>query len=289
MRVYWVLAYLFLCRHALAIWQTISMLCLICPICAESFVSNPQGVRCHNHHQFDRAKEGYLNLLPVQHKHSREPGDAKQQLDARRHFLSEGIFDPLKHAMLQLIPNQIEHLLDIGCGEGYFTRAIAAHCATADVYGIDISKQAVRLAAKSSPSRITYAVASSYALPLANHSVDMVVRIYAPSKQEELERVIKTNGQVLIVTPGADHLIGLRKTIYQEIRPHPSVTPLAGFVEVERQSIEFDFQLTPGNLTQSLLTMTPFVWRLKQETMAGLVSSGLTDRGHFQLSLYQRT
>lgn len=262
---------------------------LICPLCSLPLVVNSQGLACNNRHQFDRAKEGYFNLLPVHHKNSREPGDAKEQLIARRAFLSAGYFLPLVDALKKIIDVNTASLLDIGCGEGYFTRSLGEYCDSADVYGIDIAKAGVRLAAKNDPRQITYAVASSHLLPIADSSMDVIIRIYAPSKDEELARVLKDSGKLIIVTPGARHLIGLRQKIYQTIRPHPKPIAPEGFSELEQISVSFPLEVPSGDLTLSLLAMTPFMWKLSPELLAVSEKQGLNDQADFQISVYRKS
>jgi 23S rRNA (guanine745-N1)-methyltransferase len=261
---------------------------LICPLCSLSLSATSQGLACVNRHQFDRAKEGYFNLLPVHYKNSREPGDAKQQLIARRTFLNAGYFSPLADELKKIIGTNISTLLDIGCGEGYFTRNLGEHCFNTDVYGIDIAKAGIRLAAKNSPLKITYVVASSHLLPVANASMDVITRIYAPSKDEELFRVIKPGGKLIIVTPGEQHLVGLRHKIYQTIKPHPKPKTPDGFKEIQQQEISFPLRVPSGELTASLLDMTPFAWKLTPDLLAQLVAEGLTDHANFQVSVYER-
>ncbi len=260
---------------------------LACPICTKSLSITPQGLGCINGHQFDRAKEGYFNLLPVQYKNSREPGDAKLQLIARRAFLTAGFFSPLAQALKQLIPAETTSLLDIGCGEGYFTRSTSEHCCAAEVYGIDIAKAGVRLAAKQAPDNLTYVVASSYALPIATGSMEVITRIYAPSKDEELQRVISPQGKLIIVTPGENHLLSLRQRIYKYLRPHPQPLTPVGFKKISQQQLSFGLDMPPGEYANALLQMTPFAWQVKPETLAELVAGGLQDTADFQLSIYQ--
>jgi 23S rRNA (guanine745-N1)-methyltransferase len=261
---------------------------LICPLCFEPLLKSPQGICCSHSHQFDRAKEGYFNLLPVQFKGSREPGDAIHQLRARRAFLQSNYFLPLVNELMGLIPVSTSTLLDIGCGEGYFTREMSRHCVDADVYGIDIAKAAVRMAAKNS-NNITYVVASSYSLPIADNSVDVITRIYAPSENAELRRVLKLGGMLILVTPGEEHLMGLRKKIYQEIRPHPQPLALDGFDEVSRKNISFTLELPPNESTEALLQMTPFAWRLPKDILMKLVAEGIQDTADFCVTVYQQT
>jgi len=266
---------------------------LICPLCTKFLSITTQGLGCVNGHQFDRAKEGYFNLLPVQYKNSLEPGDAKQQLNARRAFLNAGFFSPLAEALKLLIPADTKSLLDIGCGEGYFTRAMIQHCATVDAYGIDIAKAGIRLAAKKTPNygtnsdSITYVVASSYALPIATGSMDVVTRIYAPSKDEELQRVLSPQGKLIIVTPGENHLLSLRQQIYKHLRPHPKPQIPAGFKNFSQQQLRFNLEIPPGEYAEALLQMTPFAWQVQPELLLRLKTDGFQDAADFQLSIYQ--
>ena len=101
-----------------------------CPLCQLDLISNPQGLNCANKHQFDRAKEGYVNLLPVQHKKSKLPGDPPDSIDARRAWLTSGGYDPLVERLAQIARDlSPENLLDAGCAEGYYTLKVGADCA----------------------------------------------------------------------------------------------------------------------------------------------------------------
>lgn len=263
---------------------------LRCPICNHALQLNKQGLACENRHQFDRAKEGYFNLLPVQKKNSKEPGDAKEQLQARREFLEAGFFDPLKKLLQEIIPTNTETLLDIGCGEGYFTRAMAEVLPAASVYGIDIAKAGVRLAAKSAraDNRQCYAVASSFDLPFNDRSLDVITRIYAPSKNSELYRVIKSDGFLVIVAPAEHHLMGLRKRIYAELRPHEPPEVPEGFTLVEQRRLGGELVIKDQAMTRALISMTPFAWRISADLREELETSGLEDEFDFGLFIYRR-
>ena len=73
-----------------------------CPLCQQALLLNEKSYRCENNHSFDQAKQGYVNLLPVQFKHSKEPGDNKAMVQARRAFLDKGYYQPLLDNMLAL-------------------------------------------------------------------------------------------------------------------------------------------------------------------------------------------
>jgi len=263
---------------------------LRCPLCHLPLLHNTQGLACTNRHQFDRAKEGYFNLLPVQNKHSREPGDAKEQLQARRQFLQAGFFDPLKKRLQELLPAATKTLLDIGCGEGYFTAGLSDALPQAQVYGIDIAKAGVRMAAKrvKDKTNLTYCVASSFDLPFTDESIDVITRIYAPSKDAELWRVMKPGGYLVIVTPGENHLFSLRSRIYKEVRPHPQPITPQGFTIVSHYRLEGYLQVENQEMCAALLAMTPFAWRLAPDLRETILASELQDSLDFTLSVYSR-
>lgn len=263
---------------------------LRCPLCRQPLLLNSLGLTCENRHQFDRSKEGYFNLLPVQNKHSREPGDAKEQLQARRQFLQAGFFELLKKRLQTLLSPDIQTLLDIGCGEGYFTHAFAEALPQAQVYGVDIAKAGVRLAAKSAidKNRNLFAVASSFDLPFADQSMDAVTRIYAPSKDEELWRVIKPEGLLVIVAPAENHLLGLRQRIYAEVRPHESPVVPNGFRLMASERLTDELVIKDRALCHALLTMTPFAWKLAENVRMQLEAEGLVDQLDFGIYCYQR-
>lgn len=264
---------------------------LRCPLCHQPLLQNTQGLACVNRHQFDRAKEGYFNLLPVQSKHSLEPGDAKEQLQARRLFLQAGFFESLKVRLQELISADAETLLDIGCGEGYFTAGFSDALPQSQIYGIDIAKAGVRLAAKTAKEKpgLAYCVASSFDLPLADDSMDVVTRIYAPSKDSELCRVIKPGGKLVIVSPGENHLIGLRARLYKEVRPHAQPVTPEGFAMLEQHRLSGDLKVGERDMRAALLAMTPFTWKLAPELRDSILGTELQDTLDFTITVYSKS
>lgn len=100
-----------------------------CPLCHQPLTREKNSYICPQRHQFDMAKEGYVNLLPVQHKRSRDPGDSAEMMQARRAFLDAGHYQPLRDAIVAQLRERLNEkataVLDIGCGEGYYTHAFA--------------------------------------------------------------------------------------------------------------------------------------------------------------------
>lgn len=265
----------------------------ICPRCRAPLLPDQTGLTCTQGHHLDRAREGYINFLLANQKNSREPGDAREQLLARRQFLQAGYYQPLADALTAVVPKQTKSLLDLGCGEGYFTRAIAAGLdAQAQVLGMDIAKAAIQLAARqgfpAGGAAIAYGVASSYQLPVADHSMEVICRINAPSSASELQRLLVPEGLLIIVSPADEHLLSLRQMIYQQVRPHPQPQAPEGFRMLQQSRVSHSLQLTPGELTQALLRMTPFVWRLSEPLQEQLIHQGLNDRADFHLCVYTR-
>ena len=234
-----------------------------CPLCHAPLTRSGNSYLCPQRHQFDRAKEGYVNLLPVQHKRSRDPGDSAEMMQARRAFLDAGHYQPLRDAVSEkLRAINPQQLLDIGCGEGYYTHAFAA--LAQETWGLDVSKTAVRFGAKRYP-QVNFCVASSQRLPFADSSMDVVIRIYAPCNPSELKRVVKPGGWVITVTPGPRHLVELKGLIYNEVQLHaPHSEVIEGFTLESHDALAYPMQLT-GSEAVTLLQMTPFAWRAKPE------------------------
>lgn len=247
----------------------------ICPLCHESMFAEAKSYRCPQGHQFDKAKEGYVNLLPVQHKRSKDPGDSSEMMLARREFLEAGHYHALRQAigelLAQALPARVETILDIGCGEGYYTAWFAglAHDRGGETCGLDVSKAAIRFAARRYP-QVQFCVASSHRLPFDDASLDAVIRIYAPCKAEELARVVKPGGVVITAAPGPRHLFQLKGLIYDNVKLHePDTETLAGFRLAQQCELAYPMTLN-GNEAAALLQMTPFAWRARPEVWQAL-------------------
>ncbi len=262
----------------------------ICPLCRSPLAREEKTWRCANRHAFDIAREGYLNLLPVQQKNSRMPGDSDDMVRARRDFLAAGHYTPLRAAIVELLrPLAAQRVLDIGCGEGWYTGALTA--VAADVTGIDIARTAVQLAARRF-ANIAWLVGSSASLPVADASVDLVTSLFSPLPIAEMARVLKPGGHLLVATPAARHLWSLRAALFDEVREHRPekfVEELAPtFMLQERREVTFSLQLDNAAL-KNLLLMTPYVWWAKQAKRAALeANETLATAAVFTLFLLQR-
>ncbi|NLS14528.1 23S rRNA (guanine(745)-N(1))-methyltransferase [Vibrio sp. SM6] len=267
-----------------------------CPLCHLPLALEQRTYRCANNHQFDVAKEGYVNLMPVQHKRSKDPGDNKEMMQARRRFLASDHYNPLRQHVASLCVEHLQNtsgqLLDIGCGEGYYTTEFANHLRQANeqahVFGLDISKIAIRYAAKRYPN-CDFVVASSHRLPFADRSLDGIVRIYAPCKAEELARTVRSGGVVITVTPAERHLLQLRELIYQDVRMHSEAAEdLTGFELIDEQKLNYEMALS-GHLALDLLQMTPYAWKANDALRATLAAyDTFACEVDFMIRVYQR-
>ncbi|NMP16638.1 23S rRNA (guanine(745)-N(1))-methyltransferase [Thalassotalea sp. Y01] len=260
-----------------------------CPICGEPLARVNNSYQCAQKHSFDIAKEGYVNLLPVQFKHSKNPGDNKDMVNARRAFLDAGYYQPLRDTIVsmqqQYMPNAC--VVDAGCGEGYYT---AAHAATdTTVYGIDIAKNAVRIASKKYP-QCHFSVASIAQLPFEDGSVEWLYSIYAPIKANEFKRLLSDKGYLLTVTPAARHLWQLKQSIYREAKLHDeSKSQIEGFTLVDEQRLRYDMTFDDGQMALKLLAMTPFAFKSSAQLTEQLsLSTNFVCEADFLIRLYQK-
>lgn len=157
-----------------------------CPVCGAPLEREPHVYRCPAGHSYDIAKEGYTYLLPPNQKHSAAPGDDKGMAAARRDFLSKGYYKPLLNTLCNEIiarSGDAPVILDAGCGEGWYTagvyQALRSAGKTPRMAGTDISKFILRYAAKREKG-VEFAVASSYRLPMADGSLDILLNCFSP-------------------------------------------------------------------------------------------------------------
>ena len=192
---------------------------LACPHCSLPLDIDERHASCLSGHSFDRAKEGYLNLLVGGRVPStKTPGDTTESLSARRRFLHSGWYSPIVEALRESLGTIHGPVLDVGCGEGYYLSCLTTH----ESYALDISKRAVQMTSKLLPETQCI-VGTSFRLPIQNDSLAAVYTVFAPHSIDEYRRVLRPGGVWVTVTPGPQHLIELRpqrdeKTIEREDR-----------------------------------------------------------------------
>ena len=273
-----------------AIYVENAMNLLMCPVCREALSLSSKTWRCVNNHSYDVAKQGYVNLHVVQHKHSKNPGDTPESVQARRTFLSAGYYAPLQQAVVDKIRElRIENLLDIGCGEGYYTDAMQKE--VLQCVGVDIAKNAVQVAAKLNQA-VTWVVGTGATLPVLDDSVDLCTSLFSPIPQEEILRVLKPKAYLMIVTPAPEHLYAMREGLFDEVKPHEPhkfVEQLETHFElIERPIVESIFSLEQDQL-KNLIAMTPYAYKAKPEKRQALEQQEKIElKASFQIYIFQK-
>lgn len=276
------------------IWQ--------CPKCSLVLNSNGKSLVCVQGHSYDRAKQGYTNLLLANQKSSLDPGDNETMMNARRQFLRAGFYTPLVNALFEQILSRIHAnlrspepftLLDLGCGEGYYLESLAKKCQTSPhpalaFYGLDISKAAIRKAASSAKLLLSslggvadisldYAIASSAHVPVGKQSLDAVITVFAPVSASELIRILKPDGVFIRVVPGSRHLFQLRSKIYTNVHLHEKLPVESGFELMSEISVQYLLQLDSSQKIAHLLAMTPFNWSGREHDRETLLHESTLD------------
>lgn len=263
-----------------------------CPVCGENLENQEKAYICPNRHSFDKAKSGYVHLL-THTSGAKGHGDNKAMVTARRDFLETGAYAELRTAVVQTAEKYTPNggvLLDSGCGEGYYTEAICtALDGHAAVLGFDISKDAVNLAAKRC-KLAQFAVASAFRMPMADASVDVLTEIFSPFSEAEFARVLKKDGVLVEVIPGARHLYGLKAAVYD--MPYQNEVDdfvRAGYKLEEHLHLTGELHLTSARDIGNLFLMTPYYYktgRAEQTRLAALQM--LTTETEFHILVYRK-
>lgn len=269
-----------------------------CPVCMCRLGKEEKRYVCPNGHSFDLAKEGYVHLLPSNRMHAKLPGDGKEMLAARRRILDAGYYEPFSDCLNLLVSELTAGtdrpvILDAGCGEGYYTGRLlsALHTSGIDARaaGFDISKIAVRMAAKRYPG-LELAVGSVFRMPVVPSAADCLISIFAPIVPEEFARVIKPGGLLLLAVAAPRHLFQLKEAVYE----HPyeneiKDTPYPGFAFLKRVPVRGEITLKGSGAVGDLFTMTPYHWKTSTEDREKLNSlTELTTETGFDFLCYRR-
>ncbi len=251
---------------------------LACPIDGARLDSKARQLTCINGHSFDIARQGYVNLLPVQHKRTRHPGDSKEMVQARTQFLNAGFYEPLAKflakATLPYLDNKQSCFLDAGCGEGYYFDYIVNYfqkknaCGDLSCIGVDISKPAIAKAAIRN-KKISWIVGTNRQLPVEEESIDIILCIFGFQSFDGFNKALKLGGKIILVEPGADHLKELREVIYSDVKKSQpqerSEFEDKGFVILDKQIVQFKTGAIDKQQINNLLIMTPHFYRANKQ------------------------
>lgn len=263
---------------------------LLCPICGENLNLQDRRNVCPKNHSFDIARQGYVNLLCVEQKHSRCPGDTRLQVLSRREFLDGGFYAPIAETLIQTA-RQLGisgTVLDVGCGEGYYCVRLAQALGLS-LTGVDISKEAVRFAAGKYKGH-QWLCATAAHIPVEDASADLITSLFALTMPEEFHRIAKPGGYFFQVLAAQDHLLGLKSIIYDQLnfKEKDTIPEVPGFDRITSIPIRFSFAVE-GAQVQNLLAMTPHVFRIGKEGAQRLAQTQhLTDTASCMLNVHRR-
>ncbi|MFW6403672.1 putative RNA methyltransferase [Acinetobacter baumannii] len=263
---------------------------LMCPVCHQRLELVSKTWRCEQGHSYDIAKQGYVNLHVVQHKHSKNPGDTPESVDARRAFLQGGYYQPLQQAVVHLLKDlKAKMVLDIGCGEGYYTSAMQQ--VVEQCIGVDIAKNAVQRAAKLN-DKVTWVVGTGATLPVIDQSMDVCTSLFSPIPQTEILRVLKDDGYLIVVTPATEHLYAMREALFEQVNPHTPqkfVEQLQDLFELKEQQVIDAPLVLDQQALKNLIAMTPYAYKASPERRMQLEQKAhLQVTASFQIYLFQK-
>ncbi len=263
-----------------------------CPVCGNSLGKSAAGksLVCNKGHCFDISSDGYVNFASTS-----VSGDSKEAVAARRTFLDSGAYSPLKDEIFSLTQKYASKstlIADLGCGDGYYSASLP-EVEGVEVFGVDLSKFAVRAASKRAKSlglsdKTLYSVASVFEVPLSDDSTDIVLNLFAPCAEKEFKRILKPGGILILVGAGRNHLKDLKALIYDEIRLNDERKDLPSTMQlINKYSIETHFRPTVPE-RDSLFTMTPYYYKTSIKDKERLSSAPECEIGaEFDIYIYK--
>ncbi|HFM9921449.1 TPA: putative RNA methyltransferase [Streptococcus pneumoniae] len=240
-----------------------------CPICQENLTLLETNFKCCNRHSFDLAKFGYVNLAP-QIKQSANYD--KENFQNRQQILEAGFYQVILDAVSDLLASSktTTTILDIGCGEGFYSRKLQESHSEKTFYAFDISKDSVQIAAKSEPNwAVNWFVGDLARLPIKDANMDILLDIFSPANYGEFRRVLSKDGILIKVIPTENHLKEIRQRVQdqltnkeysnQDIKEHFQ----EHFTILSSQTASLTKTITAEQL-QALLSMTPLLFHVDQ-------------------------
>ena len=240
-----------------------------CPVCQENLTLLESSLKCNNRHSFDLAKFGYVNLAP-QIKQSANYD--KENFQNRQEILEAGFYQAILEVVSDLLSNSknAKTILDIGCGEGFYSRKLQESHLDKTFYAFDISKDSVQIAAKSEPNwAVNWFVGDLARLPIKDASMDILLDIFSPANYGEFRRVLSKDGILIKVIPTKNHLKEIRQKVQdqltnkdysnQDIKNHFQ----EHFTILSSQTASLTKTITAEQL-KALLSMTPLLFHIDQ-------------------------
>ena len=240
-----------------------------CPVCQENLTLVETSLKCGNRHSFDLAKFGYVNLAP-QIKQSANYD--KENFQNRQQILEAGFYQAILEGISDILAARpsAKTVLDIGCGEGFYSRKLQESHSDKTFYAFDISKDSVQIAAKSEPNwAVNWFVGDLARLPIKDASMDILLDIFSPANYGEFRRVLSKDGILIKVIPTENHLKEIRQMVQgqltkkdysnQDIKEH-----FQEHFSIQSSQITSLTKPITSEQRQALLSMTPLLFHVDQ-------------------------
>ena len=240
-----------------------------CPICQENLALIESSLKCNNRHSFDLAKFGYVNLAP-QIKQSANYD--KENFQNRQQILEAGFYQAILEGISHLLATKpsAKTVLDIGCGEGFYSRKLQEVHPDKTFYAFDISKDSVQIAAKSEPNwAVNWFVGDLARLPIKDASMDILLDIFSPANYGEFRRVLSKDGILIKVIPTENHLKEIRQMVQDQLtkKDYSNQDIKEHFQEhfsIQSSQIASLTKFITAEQRQALLSMTPLLFHVNQ-------------------------
>ena len=268
-----------------------------CPVCGGALAvtvdgksAKCDGINAKNKiHSFDFSADGYLSFGVT-------GGDSKAAVAARKSFLRDTLAYEraamaIRDAVRKFLPD-CRVLVDAGCGEGYYTSMLSNVSESA--VGFDLSKFACSVAARQArrdgKDNLIFATASVFELPLRDGCADAITNIFAPCAEDEYARVLRDGGYLFVVGAGKEHLMGLKKAIYDDVYENGQRADLPkNMKHIACETISYEIEIVGKENIEALFSMTPYYWRTSEadrEKLAALNS--LKTEIEFEINIYRK-
>jgi 23S rRNA (guanine745-N1)-methyltransferase len=262
----------------------------LCPHCRQALAEKGRALVCPKVHSFDLAAEGYVNLTVGKSG----AGDSPAMCRGRHEFLTVGgYYRPFAEDIAREVAKHgAKAVCDAGCGEGFYLRTLREALPDAELVGLDLAKTSIKLAARAEKGRanpIAYAVAGIFEMPLPDGAFDAVLSVFAPVPEAEAHRILKKDGILLVAHPGKDHLMGMKRLLYEN--PYENEEKdfaFVGFEKIYDLRSAYTVEVEREQL-QNLFLMTPYFWKTSREDADKLSTvPALATELDFILSVYRR-
>lgn len=237
--------------------------CLLrCPLCGGAFSRKDSSLICERRHCYDIARQGYVNFVPGQ----KDMFYKKELFESRAAVFAADVYAPVvkrvSEALDQYVHGENPVIVDAGCGEGYYTKAVCPGREMTRI-GFDLAKDAVKIAARGEKTAAFFA-ADLKRIPLADACADAVLDIFTPADYAEFKRILKPDGVLIKLAPRSGYLHELREAAGSLLRRREyDDGDVARYAQekmalLEKETITHTVDVLPETV-QQLARMTPML------------------------------